>query len=246
MIAQGNRLDSMETRMGSLSDKVTGTQLSVDNLMANRKALPTPVAAHPSEGAGTEPESAMAADDPEAGFVSDSAIQEYRKAAILLEARKYPEAVLAFSGFVEKYPDHPLAGSAQYSVGEAYFRQKEYKLAATEFERVLTSYDRSPHVSDTLRDLADAEDATKQPEKAARHRQLLTSLFPQSPAASAESAPAEAPHASRGQTGLSPAPTAGQPHLDEPPSSAQTTAHAALPTAPMNAPTSTTESREAK
>jgi hypothetical protein len=48
---------------------------------------------------------------------------------------------------------------------------------------VLTSYDRSPHISDTLRDLAATEDALGLREQAARHRQLLSSLFAQSPAA---------------------------------------------------------------
>lgn len=183
MTQLGNRLDSIETRMGSLSDKVASAQSSVETLMANRKALSAPVASHPSNGAGTEPESSTADNDPEAGFLSDAAIQEYRKGSILLDAHKYPEAVLAFSTFVDRYPDHPLAGSAQYGIGAAYLRQKEYKLAQRELERVLTSYDRSPHVSDTLRDLADAEDALKLPEQAARHRQLLRSLFPHSPAA---------------------------------------------------------------
>jgi TolA-binding protein len=253
MTSLNNRLDSIETRMGTLNDKITGTQNSIENIMANRKAFPAPVGAHPSEGAGTEPKVEAAADDPEAGFVSDTAIQDYRKASILCEARKYPEAVLAFSNFVEKYPDHPLAGSAQYGIGSAYFKQKEYKLALHEYERVLTSYDRSPHISDTLRDMAEAEDALKMPEQAARHRQLLTSLFAQSPAASF--APAMAPvehpvaehaaaeHATgesaRANEARKTAPPAMAPGLDEPPASVP---HAALPTAPLTAP-GTSEAR---
>jgi TolA-binding protein len=116
-----NRLDSMETRMGTLSDRVAGSQHSMDMLMANRKALPAPVAAHPSQGTGAEPQVAVADNDPEAGFVADAAIQEYRKGSILLEAQKYPEAILEFSSFVERYPDHPLAGSAQFGIGKSYF-----------------------------------------------------------------------------------------------------------------------------
>ena len=235
IVNQGSRLESIETRVGTISDKVANSQSNIDNLMANRKPMPAQVSSHPSEGAGTEPQEILASLDPEAGFVNDGAIQDYRKGEILFEAQKFPEAVLAFSSFVEKYPDHPLAGSAQYSIGEAYFKRKEYKLALHEFERVLTSYDRSPHISDTLRELAETEDALKMPEQAARHRQLLTSLFAQAPAASFS--PANAPKALEHGT----APTSGNsptasPHLDEPPAAA--TSHAELPTAPLTAPLS--------
>jgi TolA-binding protein len=179
----GQRMEAMETRLGSVGDRLNATQTSLDNLLANTKAVPSAVNAHPSHGVGTTPIIPTAPSDPEAGFANDDAAQGFRKASILLAAQKYPEAVLAFSAFLEKFPDHALAGSAQYYVGESYARQKEYRLALREFERVLTSYDRSPHVADTLREMARAEDQLKLPEQAARHRQLLTSLFPQSPAA---------------------------------------------------------------
>jgi hypothetical protein len=68
-------------------------------------------------------------------------------------------------------------------VGSSYYQQREYKLAAQEYQKVLTTYDRSGHVADTLRDLAETEDHLKLKELSVRHRQLLSSLFPQSPAA---------------------------------------------------------------
>lgn len=240
MTNQAARLEALETRIGSLADKVSATQSSVDNLMANRKALPAPVVSHPSDGAGTEPAETLASNDPEAGFVSDRAIQDFRKGQILLDARKYPEAALAFSAFVEKYPDHPLAGSAQFEIGESYFKQKDYKKAVHELERVLTSYDRSPHISDTLRDLADAEDGLRMPEQAARHRQLLTSLFPQSPAANLSAGPASvesAPAVSNTPT-VTPAPGSGANRLDEPPQSS------AIPTAPLTPPPGNAEATQ--
>jgi tol-pal system protein YbgF len=124
----------------------------------------------------------VAKSDPEAGFVNDDSVQTYRKAMVYYQAKRYSDAAMVFSTFVEKYPDHPLAGSAQYFVGDSYFKQGEYKLALVEFKKVLTSYDRSAQVAQTLRQMAEAEDALKKPEEAARHRQLLMSLFPQSPA----------------------------------------------------------------
>ncbi len=143
---------------------------------------PNAVIGHPSENGGSPVSSSPARHDPEAGFLNDEPIQIFRKAMITFQGQSYPEAILIFSRFLEKFPDHALAGSAQFYVGEAYMKQKEYKLALSEFQRVLTSYDRSAHVSDTLIEMALAEDTLKKSQQASVHRHLLSTLFPQSPA----------------------------------------------------------------
>jgi tol-pal system protein YbgF len=99
---------------------------------------------------------------------------------VLFSSGSYSDAILAFSKFIEVYPDHPLAGNAQYYVGESYFKQKEYRLAIEEFDRVLTSYDRSSHVASTLLRMSQAEEELKKPEDAKKHKMALVSLFPQS------------------------------------------------------------------
>lgn len=171
------RLAEMQDRLQGMEQKVTDLQAQLQ-LAQNRAPVAAtgalPIAAHPAQNAGR---------DPEAGFTQDEIVQAYRKAMVLFQAQKFSESILAFSAFVEQNPDHVLAGSAQFYLGQAYFEQKEYKLALKEWERVITSYDRSPRVSDTLRQMAQAEDQLKRPKEAATHRQLLSSLFPQSPAA---------------------------------------------------------------
>ena len=139
----------------------------------------------PTDNAGAlAEEPAPIPNDPEAGFTQDAAVQNFRKALIIFQGLKYPEATLAFSDFLEKYPDHAMAGAAQFYIAEAYTKQNEPKLALQEYQKLLTTYDRSSHVADTLKQMAAAEDTLKRREEAARHRQLLTSLFPLSPAAS--------------------------------------------------------------
>ena len=203
----------METLESKLDTQLKTTQNSLDTLLANSRATPTPVPAPPAGAVGKKPPPRLSPNDPDAGFEQSEAVQLYREAAILMATQKYPEAVLAYSSFLEQNPDHPLAGSAQYQIGNAYFKQKEYKLALSEYERVLTSYDRSPQVPDTLLEMAECEDFLKRSEKAAQHRQLLTSLFPQSPAAAS---------LMRGEAPGKPEPA---PVLDTPPT--------APPTAPM-------------
>jgi len=183
------RIESLETKLSSVNDKFEASKAALDQALSGQGTRNTEVNPHPAEKFGTGIAAAPVSNDPEAGFINDEAVQSYRKAMILFQARKYPEAVLGFSAFLERQPDHPLAGSAQYYVGRAYMNQKEYRLAIQEFQRVLTSYDRSIHVTETLRDLAACEEMAQKPEDAARHRQLLTSLFPQSPATQLSRAP---------------------------------------------------------
>ncbi|MFL5814339.1 MAG: tetratricopeptide repeat protein [Bdellovibrionia bacterium] len=175
------KLQVMESRLASMTEKLEASARRMDNVVENQRAKPAPVKTLPTEGATHLPPAGD--DDAEAAFTSNEPVRKYRQAMILFQSHNYPDASLGFSAFVDQYPDHALAGSAQFYLGETYFKQKEYKLAARELGRVITTYDRSPHIAETLRDLSISEEKIGMPEEAARHRQLLTSLFPHSPAA---------------------------------------------------------------
>jgi tol-pal system protein YbgF len=220
------RVDELEAKIASLNEKLDATRASVDGFLTAHLPKTAGVSNSPSEAAGTP-----LADVTEggAGFVQNGAVQLYRKANILFESQKYSEANLAYMNFLEKYPDHPLAGSAQFHVGEGYFKQKDYKQAVEEYQKVLTSYDRSPVVSITLRELMESEDAIGKTQDAARYRQQLLSLFPNSPAAqnlpqlaevkSAASDTAQQPETHRDQEATKTVP-ASQRSLDSPPPTA--------------------------
>jgi TolA-binding protein len=174
------RVDELEAKIASLNEKLDATRASVDGFLTAHQPKAVGVSNSATEVAGT---SVADISEGGAGFIQNGAVQLYRKANILFESQKYPEANLAYMSFLEKYPDHPLAGSAQFHVGEGYFKQKEFKQAVEEFQKVLTSYDRSPVVSITLRQLTEAEEALGKNQEAARYRQQLLSLFPNSPSA---------------------------------------------------------------
>jgi tol-pal system protein YbgF len=174
------RLDAMEAKLAALNDKLDSTQHALDNFLTAHQPKMSGVTTPMTDAAGA-PVAASDANMP--GYIQDGAVQLYRKANILFESERYADANLAYSRFLETYPDHALAGSAQFKIGEGYFKRKEYKQAVQEFQKVLTSYDRSPAISATLRELAESEDALGKTQEAARYRQQLTSLFPSSPAA---------------------------------------------------------------
>jgi tol-pal system protein YbgF len=64
--------------------------------------------------------------------------------------RDYAGAEAAFSSLVKDYPDDPLAGDAQYWVGETYYVRKQYKKAADTFLAGYRKYASSDKAPDTL------------------------------------------------------------------------------------------------
>lgn len=219
-----SRLEDLETKLKAVSLKLDATRTLLDNvsgvslMKSPKKAL---TKGHSAEHGGQRIVNPQAKNDPEFGFANDDASDSYRRAAVLFKADQFPEAILAFSKFVEEFPDHPLAGSAQFFIGESYFRQNEYKLSIQEFQRVLTSYDRSAYLTDTLKRMAEAEEKVNRSQEASKHRQLLSSLFPHSPAAATSSQKLSQKHSeknsqknSQKNSMMSSAPT-----LDAPPNS---------------------------
>ncbi len=54
-----------------------------------------------------------------------------------LEGRQYGQAILEFEEFLRRFPNSVLAMDAQYGVGEAYFRQGNYRRAVEEFGKMI-------------------------------------------------------------------------------------------------------------
>ena len=60
----------------------------------------------------------------------------YRSALDNFTRENYPAAILEFQEFVANHPDHDLADNAQYGIGECNYAQKNFELAAVEFDKV--------------------------------------------------------------------------------------------------------------
>ncbi|MCM0605850.1 MAG: hypothetical protein KA715_07135 [Xanthomonadaceae bacterium] len=149
--------------------------------------------------------------------VNEDAILVFRKAYALYQTSKYPEAILEWTRFQKDYPDHVLAGSAQFYLGDSYFKQNEYKLSSIEFQKVLVSYDRSSHVSDTLERLTVCEEKNGNSVQSSKHKQMLKGLFAHSPAGM--SGGSGVTHSTSATSA-----TTAKNHLDTPPGEAPLTA----------------------
>jgi tol-pal system protein YbgF len=74
----------------------------------------------------------------------------YASALALFSNREYPEATGKFREFVAEFPDHKLAGNAQYWIGECHYTQRRFGEAAEEFAKVERDFPASPKVPASL------------------------------------------------------------------------------------------------
>lgn len=111
---------------------------------------------------------------------SGDASGDYRAAVELVKAGKHDDAVAALRAFVTRYPRHDYADNAQYWLGEAFYAQKDYAHALTEFRKVIEVYPRGNKVPDALLKVGYCYQATGQGEKAHAVLQQVVTLYPKS------------------------------------------------------------------
>jgi tol-pal system protein YbgF len=90
---------------------------------------------------------------PDTGAVSsnsDLATATYENAFALLKKDQYETAEKEFSIFLTQYPDHPLAGNAQYWLGETYYVRGNYDKAARVFAEGFQKYPKNSKAADNL------------------------------------------------------------------------------------------------
>ena len=79
-----------------------------------------------------------------------STSQQYNAAFGLLKQADYPAAEEALKTFVAQHPKDPLAGSAQYWLGETYYTRGRYAEAASAFAEGYKNYPKGTKAADDL------------------------------------------------------------------------------------------------
>jgi tol-pal system protein YbgF len=117
----------------------------------------------------------------------------YQAAYIDFSKGSYQLAIAGFREFLRRFPDHQLAGAAQYWIGEAYFSiargftnagqadkaTEGLEQAVQEFRKVQANYARSDKTATALYKEALALLELKQPAVAQARLQYLVDNFPQ-------------------------------------------------------------------
>lgn len=160
---------------------------------------PPPRAIAPPKGAGANPgepasQSGVlgqlpagggqtAAAPADAGTLPSGTPQEqYNYAFGLLRQANYPAAEQALRSFIQRYPNDPLAGNAQYWLGETYFVRKDYNNAAAVFAEGYQKYPKGGKAADNLLKLGMSLGQLGQKADACRAFARLDRDFPSAPA----------------------------------------------------------------
>jgi tol-pal system protein YbgF len=98
-----------------------------------------------------------------------------------LTATQWGDARKDFRTFVQRFPKDDKADDAQYWIGEAFFREKEYDKALGEFQKVIDNYADSDLVDDTFLQSALAYEELKACRNALAFLDALMRQYPQSP-----------------------------------------------------------------
>jgi tol-pal system protein YbgF len=132
------------------------------------KEQPAAGAEKPAAGPG-EPEAAEA--------------KAYEAALNQFKLANYPLAISAFNGFLVTYPASPLAPSAQYWIGNAYYAQRDYKNTIAAQQKVLANWPDSPKAADAMLNMASAQSESGDARGARRTLEALIVKYPTSSAA---------------------------------------------------------------
>lgn len=108
----------------------------------------SPTAAGPL-GAGASAAGPSTATAPPAA-AAGAADQVYNDAFKKLQDGDYAGAEKGFRAFVQRNPQHALAGNAQYWLGETYYARRDYQNAMTAFAEGYKAYKTSPKGPDNL------------------------------------------------------------------------------------------------
>ncbi len=113
-----------------------------------------------------------------AALPGDTPSEQYDYATGLLQRGAYAEAEGALKAFVAQHPKDPLAGNAQYWLGETYYVRSDFKNAAVAFAEGYQKYPNSSKAPDNLLKLGMSLGQTGQKDNACTAFRQLAKQFP--------------------------------------------------------------------
>ncbi|MGF7162201.1 tol-pal system protein YbgF [Rhodoligotrophos appendicifer] len=151
---------------------------TVESSELNDNGLAPPIAAAPAQqGTGGSAGGTAVAALTTSGGGPD---QLYETAYASYAGKDYAAAEQGFRTFLTQYGKNPLAGNAQYWLGETYYAQGDFKQAAGEFLKGYQSYKKGRKAPDSLLKLAMTLNKLGQKEQACAAFDQVSRAFPSS------------------------------------------------------------------
>ena len=188
-----SRVEELNSRLEALNRQARGAAPAAGAGAAGTPRPPAASTTTPSTGTTTTtPPGPVAAVPPRPTTGALQPQDIYQAAYIDFSKGSYSLAIAGFREFLRRYPDHELAGSAQYWIGEAYLSlargftdasqgdkaNESLEQAVQEFKKVQANYPRADKVPTALYKEALALIDLKQPALAQARLQYLVDNFP--------------------------------------------------------------------
>jgi tol-pal system protein YbgF len=142
-------------------------------------------------GASPRPPSAAESAGTDTPLPAGSVNEQFNHAFGLLKQADYPAAETALKAFVEAHPSDPLAGNAQYWLGQTYFARNKFPEAATAFAEGYKRYPKGSKAAEGLLYLGMSLAKADQKKNACLALAQLSEAFPNAGAAVKDRASAE-------------------------------------------------------
>jgi tol-pal system protein YbgF len=145
---------------------------------------PRPAASAAASPAPSSPASAGSAPAPTAPPSRNAEADRLFAAALArLRAGDDGQAALEFTEFVAQFSSHPQAAAAQNHIGDAYYRQHDYRQAMAEFQKTVDGYTQAAQVSEALLKIGLCQRALGDAARAKASWEQVIKQFPKSDAA---------------------------------------------------------------
>ena len=165
------RVERAETRLTETDQAVQGIRASLDGLSQELVRRAT---------ASAPPEKPAEQERPSR---SGPAEHLYAAAMANFRTREHGQAVLEFTDFIARYPQHSLVANAQFWIGEAYYLQHDYRQALVEYQKIVDLNAKSGKAAEALLKIGLCFRALNEAGRAREAWQQLVQVYPDSDAA---------------------------------------------------------------
>lgn len=188
--SQGQRIEELEQSLAALTlrideETVLNTDVMVAPAPTGTVALVAPVEETPVASdntammTGTGQTIASQATEPAApAALPEGATSLFAEGKSRLLRFDYVGAEAAFEAFIERFPDDPQAGEAQYWLGEALYQQDAFGLAGQAYTGMIRAYPDNPRAPEALVKLARAMRLSGDTERACGALDILPQRYP--------------------------------------------------------------------
>lgn len=139
----GEQITALEQSVSTMETEMTARLDAVQKGAKSGKFTPRPAIANVPQTEGTPAEG-----EEQESSLNLGAGELFRLAHRYFMEKEYEVAIGGFHKFLTDFPDHQLAGAAQFWLAESFLQLGEYDIALEEYARLIKTYPRDEKIAD--------------------------------------------------------------------------------------------------